>query len=182
MAVRDWERIEDPPGQRAELLHGQVHMNPAARPVHQHVVRLFTNTLADACGRDHLAVFDIEWRIHTADPDALYHAPRPDVVVARRSALRGKVALVEAPLLVVEVLSPGNRKADIDEKRRVYFDHGVEFYVEVTITDDEREVGITWYERSARGWADTGRAHGDEVLEAERPFRLRIRPNDLLFS
>jgi len=132
-------------------------------------------------GPEHLAVFDTEWRIHTADPDALYHAPRPDVVVARRAALRGKVALVEPPVLVVEVFSPGNRKADIDEKRRVYFDHGVDFYVEVTITDDERDVGIIWYERGPHGWDETSRAHGDDVLEVERPFSVRIRPDELLF-
>jgi Uma2 family endonuclease len=181
MAVRDWEKLEDPPGQRAELLHGRVRMNPAARPVHQHVVRLLTNALADVCSPDNLAVFDTEWRIHTADPDALYHAPRPDVLVAPRSALRGKVALVEPPLLVVEVLSPGNRKVDIDEKRGVYFDHGAAHYVEVTIADDEREAGITWYERGPLRWDETGRAQGDDLLEVERPFRLQIRPNDLLF-
>lgn len=181
MAVRDWERVEDPPGQRAELVNGQVQMNPAPRPIHQHVVRLLTNALAEVCGADLLAVFDTEWRFPTADPEALYHARRPDVLVAADTSLRGKVALFEAPLIVVEVLSPGNRKPDLDDKRALYFRHGAGSYVEVSITDDERQAAMTWHERGVDSWTQTASAGGDETLEVSDPFPFALRPNDLLF-
>lgn len=181
MAVGEWERIEDPPGRRAELLCGVVHMNPAPRPVHQHVVRLLTNALADACGLNHLAVFDSEWRVPAGDPGSLFHAPRPDVLVAEASALRGQAAFVGRPLVVVEVLSPGNRKADLDQKRTVYFAHGAAFYVEVSISDDERQASIIWYGRGRRRWEEITRAGGDAILEVHDPFDLRIQPNALLF-
>ena len=181
MAVRDWERVEDPPGQRAELVNGRVQLNPAPRPIHQHVVRLLTNALAEACGTDLLAVFDTEWRFPTADPEALYHARRPDILVAAGSSLRGKVALFDAPLIVVEVLSPGNRKPDIDDKRALYFRHGAGYYVEVSITDDERQAAITGYGRRAASWAKTAGARGHETLEVSDPFTFALRPNDLLF-
>src|SRR5206468_1999714 len=100
MAVSDWERIEDPPGRRAELLGGVVRMNPAPRLIHQHVVRLLTNALADACAPTYLAVFDAEWRVPTDDPSSILHAPRPDILVAPASAVRGQVALTHAPLVV----------------------------------------------------------------------------------
>lgn len=181
MAVRDWERVEDPPGQRAELVNGQVRMNPAPRPIHQHVVRLLTNALAEVCGADLLAVFDTEWRFPTADPEALYHARRPDIVVAAGASLRRMVALVEAPLIVVEVLSPGNRKPDIDAKRGLSFRHGASHYVDVSITDDERQAAITWHGRGAVDWTKAASAQGDETLEVRDPFTFRVRPNALLF-
>jgi len=180
MALWDWEKIEDPPGRRAELLSGVVWMNPAPRPVHQHGVRLLTNALADACGPDNLAVFDCEWRIPAADAEALHHAPRPDVLVAPASALRGQVALIGQPLEVVEVLSPGNRKSDIGAKRAIYFDHGALHYVEVSISDDEREVSIAWYRRGNEDWEETIAAHGNQVLVVDDPWPLSIPPNDLL--
>ena len=71
MSVADWEGVQDPPGQRAESPCGAVRMNPAPRPVHQHVVRLLTNALADAAGPVHLAVFDSEWRVPTEDLGAV---------------------------------------------------------------------------------------------------------------
>lgn len=181
MALSDWEQLEDPPGQRMELAFGRIKMNPSPRLIHQHVVRLLANALADACGRDHLAVFDGEWRIPGTDPKRLRHARRPDVVVAPVAAVRGKAALSEAPLVVVEVLSPGNRKADIAEKRALYFEHGAGSYVEVSISDDEREAAVTWYGRGPIGWVETASVMGDELLEIGDPFVLVIRPNELLF-
>jgi Uma2 family endonuclease len=182
MEVPDWERIEDPPGQRAELLCGGVRMNPAPRPVHQHVVRLLTNALADAAGPAHLAVFDSEWRVPTEDLGSLYHAPRPDVLVASASALRRQVALIGTPpLVVVEVLSPGNRKADLADKRAVYFTHGAGHYVEVSISEDEQHVAIIWFRRGATGWVEAAQARGDAALVIADPFPLRLRPADLLF-
>jgi hypothetical protein len=41
------------------------------------------------------------------------------VLVAPASALRGQVALIGQPLVVVEVLSPGNRKFDIGARRPI---------------------------------------------------------------
>jgi Uma2 family endonuclease len=182
MAVPDWERVEDPPGQRAELLCGAVRMNPAPRPVHQQVVRLLTNALAGAAGPGHLAVFDSEWRLPTEDRASLYHAPRPDVLVAPGSALRGQVALIGTPpLVVVEVLSPGNRKPDIVDKRAVYLSHDAGHYVEVSISDDERHVAIVWYRRGTVGWEEAASARGGTALEIDDPFPLHLRPDDLLF-
>ena len=181
MALADWERLEDPPGQRLELISGRVRMDPAPRIIHQQVVRLLTNALADAAAPDYLAVFDIEWRIRADDPSALSHAPRPDVTVARRAALREGSALWESPLVVVEVLSPGNRKPDIAQKRALYFEHGAGHYVEVRITGDEREVAITWYHRGPHDWVEATSAQGEAPLEVDDPFDLVIRPNELLF-
>lgn len=181
MALSDWERLEDPPGQRLELISGRVRMNPAPRIIHQQVVRLLTNALADACGPEHLAVFDIEWRIRAADPSVLSHAPRPDVTVAPLTALREGSALWESPLVVVEVLSPGNRKPDIAQKRALYFEQGAGHYVEVTITGDEREVAITWHRRGSHDWVETTSARGEALLQVDDPFDLVIRPNELLF-
>ena len=181
MALSDWERLEDPPGHRLELISGRVRMNPAPRIIHQQVVRLLTNALADACGPEFLAVFDIEWRIRAANPSALSHAPRPDVTVAPLAALREGSALWESPLVVVEVLSPGNRKPDIAEKRALYFEHGAGHYMEVSITRDEREVAITWYRRGDHDWVKATSCRGDALLEIDDPFDLVIRPNELLF-
>ena len=180
MALADWERVEDPPGRRAELLSGVLRMNPAPRPVHQHVVRLLTNAFADACGPNLLAVFDVEWRIPAATPETLHHAPRPDVLVADALALRGHVAFAGEPLIVVEVLSPGNRKADLDDKKAVYFDNGACHYVQVH-AEDEQAVSIVWSIRGTGGWDPIAEACGDAVLAVDDPFRLRLRPDALLF-
>lgn len=184
MALPDWERLEDPPSGRVELVDGRVRVNPAPRFIHQHAVRLLTNALAAASGPDYLAIIDGEWRIPDLDSTSLRHVRRPDVLFAAAFQVRGQAALTgaaEAPLVVAEILSPGNRKPDISRKRAMYFEHGARHYVEVTITRDEQEATITWYRRGPKDWVEAASARGDAILTIGEPFELAMRPNGLLF-
>jgi Uma2 family endonuclease len=182
MALSEWEGLENPASARLELVDGQVVLNPQPRVIHQHVVRVLSNALADACSPEFITVCGVEWRFPAEDPAALWHVRIPDVLVAVAGSLRGQAALVgDGPLVVVEVLSPGNRKPDIARKRTLYFEHGARFYAEVTITRDEQEAAITWYRRGHDDWEEVALARGDAVLTVVEPFELSIRPNGLLF-
>lgn len=44
----------------------------------------------------------------------------------RRESQRGMKAFVQAPEICVEILSPGNTRAEIDLKRQLYFDSGAD--------------------------------------------------------
>ncbi len=53
-------------------------------------------------------------------PDVIWISPK------RYTALKGRAALKGAPEICVEVLSPSNKRGEIEEKRRLYFEAGAE--------------------------------------------------------
>lgn len=109
--------------QRLELVDGVVVMSPSPLPLHQRIAFLIMQQIA-----------------RTMPPGSqLFHetdvvlAPRlvycPDIVVYAPGKLHGIPARLDlAPDLVVEVLSPANRRMDRVTKRDDYERHGVGEY------------------------------------------------------
>jgi Uma2 family endonuclease len=109
--------------QRLELVDGVVVVSPSPMPLHQKIARLIMRQIED-----------------TLPPGAeLFH--ETDVVLARRlvycpdilAYAPGRLPVVPArldvpPDLVVEVLSPANRRKDLISKREDYEKHGVGEY------------------------------------------------------
>lgn len=145
LRASEWERLFDPPGQRFELVNGNVVVNPAPRPIHQGIARRLANAFDRWCPAGEQAECDIEWRV-PAGPGAITQALRPDVVVTRTEELRGVSAISAAPTLAVEVLSPSNLRADFYDKLAAYLANGLTCLVTVEVDDTESTVTIGWHE------------------------------------
>jgi Uma2 family endonuclease len=124
-------------GRRHEIIDGQHYVTPSPNTRHQRLVgRLhaaFAFYLRDHpdTGEAFLAPFDVVFsHFDVVEPDLLFVAAhQSDIVTARH--VRG------APVIVIEILSPGTRKVDETVKRRLFEKSGV---LEYWLADPERDV------------------------------------------
>ena len=101
----------------------------------------------------------------------------PDVVVVPyRLVQEDAKRLVEAPLLAVEILSPGSYERDLITKRRQYAAAGLRHYW--VVGPDVPEVVV--FGRRGDDLVEEARAVGDEELHLHEPFEMVVRPSDLL--
>ena len=109
---------EDPPGIHLELAHGEIVVSPSPTPNHSEVITNLVVILSVYAKRHKLGklyldtdtVFDDE---NTRRPDIAFFA-------TSRRHLIGKRALLGAPDLCVEVLSPSNENMDREDKFALY--------------------------------------------------------------
>jgi Uma2 family endonuclease len=95
---------------------------------HSMLQAAFLRVLEDWAG-DRGAV-GAEWRFRASPPGEDIHPLVPDVAYLSYARLRplaekDREVPPVAPEIVVEILSPDDRRKDVDEKRRVYFAWGV---------------------------------------------------------
>lgn len=126
-------------GNRYELIQGDLVAAPAPRRKHQHIAlelayRLKAFVTKREIGVAYIAPFDVY--LDT------YEVYQPDIVVVLRSnASRVTEEGVHGPPdLVVEILSPSNRRQDLVEKASVYARSGVVEYWVVDPESDRIEV------------------------------------------
>jgi len=170
-----WEHLVDPPGQRLELLFGEVLMNPAPTPRHQMLGWRLAAHLDEQLPNGLVAVTDVEWRVPVdpSRPTMLTHAPRPDVAVVRDSQVRpGVAALTEAPILAVELLSRSDNKGRRSAKAEVYLRAGLRWYATMT-TGEHLELRL--YEADdGVGWVERARVTPDSPIDVAEPMPLRL--------
>ena len=145
-------------GKRYEIMDGELIVSPAPTFEHQSVVTRFGAYLMRAeeagYGRVVVAPVDVVF--------GRYRTAQPDVVFIRRERLsiivRGKVRGV--PDLVVEVLSPGTRRADLGWKMTLYAREGVSYYWVV----DPAARTVQPYRLGEEGYVMEPLLHGSDVL------------------
>jgi Uma2 family endonuclease len=112
---------------RHEILNGVLSVTPAPSTFHQDAVTNLTRLLSDYVRRQGLG------KILVAPCDVLlstHNIVQPDILFVARERLH----IVEpanvkgAPDLVIEVLSPSTAVNDLNVKRQVYAEHGVQHY------------------------------------------------------
>jgi Uma2 family endonuclease len=116
----DLERIpQEREGDRHELIDGELVASPSSVPVHQIIVRNLTIQLGLHIESGNLGTLipspiDVKFSPHNVlNPDLIVIAGnRPDAI--------GEKAILAAPDLVVEILSPGTRRRDLNAKREIY--------------------------------------------------------------
>lgn len=104
--------------QRVEWYDGLCVVNPPLRR-HATAARRVARILEDACPPDHGVYVEWGWRL----PQALF---RPDIMVAPTEGPADVQR--DAPLLIVEVLSPGTRDTDLGRKPELYAAGGLRWY------------------------------------------------------
>jgi Uma2 family endonuclease len=132
--------------------------------------------LLDACPRDLRVVgAPFDWR------ESRFTKLEPDILVARYAALAdvpGGKHLIEPPLLAVEVLSPSTRRFDRLTKLSVYEDAGVASYW--LVDPDPEQPALTVRELTDGRYVESAHVTGTQAWTASVPFRVTIRPDDLL--
>ena len=113
-------------GKRYELFDGELIVSPAPIPKHQLTSSRCHGFLlkAEYAGWGVVIAAPIEvhfTNLRVAQPDLLF-------IVPDRLHIIGEKAIRGAPDLVVEILSPGSRKADLGWKLTLYAQGGVPFY------------------------------------------------------
>lgn len=114
-------------GKRHELIDGDHYVSPSPNVRHQRVLLRLVMAIQPfvrehRLGEVFFAPLDIVLSIHdVVEPDLLF-------VSAERAAIVGKANLSGAPDLVVEVLSPSNRRYDEVLKRELYERAGIQEY------------------------------------------------------
>lgn len=117
-----------PEGTLAEVIDNQLFMAPSPTPDHQEAAgNLFTDinvfVRTNKLGKVFFAPLDLYLDEHSnvVQPDILFIAKSNPLVIDNRG-LRG------VPDLIIEVLSPGNKKYDSIKKKKLYEKFGVKEY------------------------------------------------------
>ena len=124
----DLESIpEERPGDRHEIIDGELVVTPSPIPVHQIISVNTEYALARLVRESGLGIV-----LHA--PIDIRFTPEnvliPDIIFIAQDRLHiiGPKTIDAAPDLVVEILSPGTRRRDLDTKRALYARFGVQEY------------------------------------------------------
>lgn len=135
ITIEQYLGFEGYPGLRDELINGRIILSPQPKPHHQEVS---DNILAAL----RLAFKNSEYVVkHNSNIrfDQTNSMPAPDVFVVRRTSWLDAIEHGEylscTPLIVIEVLSPANRRKKVEEKAHLYLTSGV---AHVWICDPKR--------------------------------------------
>lgn len=165
----DLDKLPDD-GHRYELIDGTLVVTPAPSPEHQGVLFNLVLLLAPGCPDD-LRIRFAPLDVAIADDTVM----QPDLLIAPQAAFTAR-DLPEAPLLVVEVLSPSTRRIDLMLKRSRYEAAGCRSYWVI----DPQVPSITAWELLDGSYALAGEAAGDQLLELSLPYEVKIVPAELL--
>lgn len=158
-------------GRRYELLDGELIVSPAPFPLHQRASGRIYLPLCSACPPELEAFYapiDYEIDVNTC--------LQPDLVVMRRADVGLKARLRRPAVLVVEVISPGSRKIDLQRKPPAYVRSGADFY---WTFDPESVEFVAWRRRDGR-YVELANATGEQRLRLAEPFPVEICPTDLI--
>ncbi|WP_375584301.1 Uma2 family endonuclease [Cyclobacterium xiamenense] len=116
-----------------ELIRGKVFRQAAApRLIHQRISgKIFnpiSNFLQGKSCEVFSAPFDVRLPVSSRDPDKIDTVVQPDLCVVCDPEKLDELGCVGAPDLIVESLSPGNNKKEIQLKYEVYETSGVKEY------------------------------------------------------
>lgn len=155
-------------GYRYEVIDGALVVNPAPAWRHQEISLRLAEILHRAAPAGVAVLPAAVWVIGPGQ------VPEPDLVVVERSKL-GEIAVEGTPMLVVEILSPSNRGADLIRKRALYAEAGCENYWIIDPTGPT----VTLLRLDGDTYMEAAVVQGAGEVEVSEPYPLRFRPADL---
>lgn len=116
-----------PLGTLAEVINNTIYMSPAPSFEHQRVITYLSRLIDEYATTNKIGVAVVSpVDVYLDDKNIL----QPDIVFLSNSSLKyvksGKIKGI--PDLIVEVLSPGNEKHDLEKKKAIYESFGVKEY------------------------------------------------------
>lgn len=170
--IEDLERLPDD-GNRYELFDGSLLVSPHANVQHSAVILRLRRLIDKQLPAGLVAGQD--FGVNLAHRTTYYV---PDLVVIDETALARPADSYLAPtdvLVVVEVLSPGNKGRDLVLKRNDYARAGIQTYWIV----DPDEQTLTILDRGPDGaYVEIGFVRAGEHWHADQPFPVSLDPAD----
>ncbi len=116
-----------------EIIKGRLFkMTPAPSRIHQKVAaKLFYRLYGFLEGKPcevYIAPFDVRLPVTTTNNEDVYTVVQPDICVICDKNKLDDAGCIGAPDLIVEILSPGNNKKELQNKYDVYKESGVKEY------------------------------------------------------
>ncbi len=116
-----------PEGTRAELINGKLFISPAPTLGHQHVIIKLVSLIYNYSNKNKLG------EVYVSPIDVYINqknAVQPDIVfvLSENKSILKEDGIYGAPDLVIEVLSPGTKKFDLDKKKKIYEKNSVKEY------------------------------------------------------
>lgn len=138
MTVEEYEQLDEVLGFRDELIEGERVLFPNAVFAHAAVIdqlaKILENQLPQLSPEPLRVVRETGWRFRNAITE-VDSVPGPDLMVIRnkdaKHAIKTRRWFEGVPLLLIEVISPSERKARRLQKVGLYLDIGVPHVVEV---------------------------------------------------
>ncbi|MBX9784478.1 MAG: Uma2 family endonuclease [Chitinophagaceae bacterium] len=130
-----------PEGTLAELINDTIYMSPTPNYYHQSVSLKIASEInfyvqGNNLGECVTAPMDVFFDDRNAlQPDILFIS-KENLSIVNKGKIKG------SPDLIIEVLSPGNKKHDTERKKAIYEKFGIKEYF---IVDPETKETITWY-------------------------------------
>lgn len=128
--------------ERLELIKGKIYaMSPAPNRKHQvvsHNLTLeFGNFLRNKTCQVYAAPFDVRLTPRKKDTSGKIHTVvQPDICIVCDLEKLDDAGCLGAPDLIIEILSPGNTRKEMKEKKEVYEENGVTEYWIIHPTDE----------------------------------------------
>ena len=138
LTAEEWERLDEVLGFRDELVEGERVLSPNAVFPHAAVIKqlekILERQLAQLSAEPVYVARETGWKFHNA-ASGTDSVPGPDLMVVREEdaarAIKGRRWFEGVPLIVIEVVSPSERKTRRMQKVGLYLDMGVPHVVEV---------------------------------------------------
>jgi Uma2 family endonuclease len=130
-----------PEGTLAELINDTIYMSPTPDFYHQEIsfqlaLQIGLHVQANESGKIVTAPMDVFFDDkNVLQPDILFIA-KENLDIVKKGKVKG------TPDLIIEILSPGNKKHDTEVKKAIYEKFAVKEYF---IVDPETKETITWY-------------------------------------
>jgi len=167
LSIDEYLSADLPEGHRYELVGGVVMMSPIPDPSHDLVISVLNAHFVLYCARRPGVVGHISQRFGVIIPER-GTAREPDLGLYSPDESPGRSGRTwrnSTPMLVVEVVSPGQAGRDYDDKRRDYWDAGVGEY---WVADPQRKT-LTVFTRQRLDWSE-------QVFAAGETYRPAILP------
>jgi Uma2 family endonuclease len=144
--------------ERVELIKGKIFkMSPAPSRFHQEISMSITLVLAKLLKNQpckfYYAPFDVRLINHkeSTDENKIFSVVQPDLCVICDSLKLDNKGCLGAPDLIIEILSPGNSKKEMDIKYDLYEENGVREYwivnpsektISIYVLQNEKYIGL----------------------------------------
>ncbi|OYU95902.1 MAG: hypothetical protein CFE21_05675 [Bacteroidetes bacterium B1(2017)] len=127
-----------------ELIKGRVFKMNAPKRIHQKIsgivgYKIYNYLLGKKC-EVYDAPFDVRLPIHSKKNEDIYTVVQPDICVICDPLKLDDAGCIGAPDIIIEILSPGNNRKELQNKYEVYEESGVlEYWI---IHPDEQTLQV----------------------------------------
>lgn len=181
LTVAEYAELDETESGYTELLEGRLLMSPSPVPDHNVASGELREQLRHHVP-EHLEVIqDVDVDLTLVPPDQPGFSRRPDLIIVERTArlrVRAEGGMISSRevLVVVEIVSPGSRRADHVDKRGEYADAGIPHYWIIDLDDPVSMLDC--HLAGDLGYQDGGDVTG--VFTSTDPFPVRVDLDRLL--